>query len=310
MTLLMPKNVHFVLNPASGGNQLPLACIQKTVNDLKCRTTIHITSLEHSTIACTQDALNDNADLIVAYGGDGTVMEVANTIHPYNIPMAILPGGTANVIAHELNIPQDTQQALDIIFGDNNRLRSIDAGKIGDQHFLLRISIGWEAELSLRPTTEEKANWHTLAYIRAALQAIQDLELVTYYITLDDDTEQEVIGINCSICNIGNVGLYDIKIGIDVVPDDGYLNVFILENKSIQAILDITQNLLASTLPLNIEERLIHYKAKKITVAPNKTQRISYDGEPYLKNLPITVECVSDYIKIITPNISKGVTIE
>lgn len=303
--MLTSENIHFVLNPVSGTGDLPLDVILEVIKSIDCATTIHITSVEHGAEACTQDAIHAGADLIVAYGGDGTLMEVANTIHPHTIPMAILPGGTANVIAHELNIPQNTQQALDLIFNDDNQIKSIDAGKIGEQYFLLRVSMGWEAELSLRPTVEEKSTWRTLAYTHAALQAIQDLELVTYHIVLDDDTEEYVTGINCSICNIGNVGLYGVKIGIDVVPDDGLLNVFILENKNIQAVLDITQNLLASSLPFNMEERLVHYKAKKIIVSPDYPQRMSYDGELYENPFPISVECVPNYISILTPKITQ-----
>lgn len=305
----MPENaanIHFVINPVSGASPAPFHEFGQAMAEAECKTTMHLTKASHSATDCVQDALSAGADLVVAYGGDGTIMEVANALHGKNIPMAIVPGGTANVIAHELNIPQNPKQALDLIFKQEHELRWIDAGLVNGQHFLLRMSIGWEAELSQRPSREEKSTWGTLAYTRAALEALSDLEPVTYQITLDDDSTEEVTGINCSICNIGNVGLYGINIGIGIVPDDDYLNVLILQSQNIQAMLDIVQNLLASSSSLDVEERLLHYKAKKITVSPSQTQRMSYDGEVLEADFPISVSCVPHYISILTPKAEEG----
>lgn len=295
------SNIHFVVNPVSGNTDAPFKQFGQAMADSPVKTTMHLTKVEHSATDCVNDALLAKADLVVAYGGDGTIMEVANALHGKDIPMAIIPGGTANVIAHELNIPQNPSQALDLIFHKEHDLRWIDAARMADTHFLLRMSIGWEAELSQRPTREEKSTWGTLAYTRAALDALQDLDPVTYRITLDDDTLEEVTGINCSICNIGNVGLYGVSIGMGILPDDGLLDVLILQSKNIQAMLDLTQNLLASSSPLEVEERLIHFQAKKIEVRPSEPQRISMDGEALEDDFPVTAEIVPGYISILVP---------
>ena len=62
-----------------------------------------------------------------------------------------------------------------------------------------------------------------------------------------------------------------------------------------------TQNVLANSLPIDMEERLPHYKAKKITVMPSSKQRLSLDGEAFESPFPLTVECIQDYISILTP---------
>lgn len=294
-------NIHLIVNPVAGMDDAPFDIIGRFMVESECKTTMHVTKVTHSASDCVVDALVGQPDLIVVYGGDGTVMEVANSLHEHNIPLAILAGGTANVIAHELNIPINTEQALDLIFNQDTEFISLDAGKVHEKYFLLRLSMGWEAELSRRPTIEAKSTWGTLAYTQAALQALNDLEPVSYELTFEDNTTEIITGINCSICNIGNVGLYGINIGEGISPNDGLLNVLILQNNSIQAMLDITQNLLASSLPLEIEERLPHYKAKKITVFPSSKQRLSLDGEAFDTPFPITVDCVPDYISILTP---------
>ena len=263
------SNVHFIVNPVSGSGGASFDLIGQYMAEATCKTTLHLTKVSHSATDCVQDALASNPDLIVAYGGDGTVMEVANCLHGHDIPLAIVAGGTANVVAHELNIPVNTKDALDFIFNGDHEETWIDAGRIADEHFLLRFSVGWEAELSQRPSTEDKSKWGSLAYTKAALQAFNDLDPVTYKITLDDDTVEEIIGINCSICNMGNTGIYGINIGSGIFPDDGLLNILILQNKNIQAMLDLAQNVLASSFELNLEENLPHFKAKKLEILPS-----------------------------------------
>ncbi|GAB5492492.1 MAG: diacylglycerol kinase family lipid kinase [Phototrophicaceae bacterium] len=294
-------NVHFIINPVSGNSDAPFASIGRFMGEAECKTTMHVTKVTHSASDCVATALVDSPDLIVAYGGDGTVMEVATCLHDHDIPLAVLAGGTANVIAHELNIPVQIDQALDLIFNQEHEFLTLDAGKVNESHFLLRLCLGWEAELSLRPTTEAKSTWGPLAYTQAALEALNDTDTVSYELTFADGSTETVTGINCSVCNIGNVGLYGVNIGAGISPSDGLLNVLILQSNSLQAMADITQNLLSSALPLEIEERLPHYKAKKVTIYPSSDQRMSIDGEAFESPFPMSVECVQDYATFLIP---------
>ncbi|MGJ3238040.1 MAG: diacylglycerol/lipid kinase family protein [Anaerolineae bacterium] len=298
---LAARNIHVIINPVSGTSDAPFNIFGQVLADYPHPTTVHITKPDHDAPECVQDALHAGADLVIAYGGDGTVMSVANALHGHDVPLAIVPGGTANVVAHELNIPDNAQEALARLFNGEMSLRWIDAGKIGDQYFLLRTSIGWQAEVSQRPTTEEKSLWGRLAYTHAGLQSLSELEPVTYRITLDDDTVEEVSGIDCSLCNIGNIGIPSINISTSVVPDDGYLNVLVLQNNNLQGILDLGQNLLANILSQEIEERLLSFKAKRITVDMDQPQRVSIDGDALEMSFPLTAECVPNYIAIMAP---------
>ena len=293
------SNIHFIVNPVSGASPAPFEHVGQAMAQTKCKTTLHVTKVNYSASDCVDDALKAGADLVVAYGGDGTVMEVANALHGKNIPMAIIPGGTANVISHELNIPQNPQQALDLIFNPRAEIRWLDAGRIDDKHFLLRLSIGLDAEVSLRPQREAKGNQGMLAYVAAALESIQELEPVQYEITLDDDGVEVVEGINCSVCNISKIG-FGIDIGTGTKPDDGLLDIMILQSNHFRALLDITQNILTGALSLESEVNLAHFSAKKVQVSASD-QRISYDGEALETAFPVTIECVPRYISIVTP---------
>jgi len=294
------SNIHFIVNPASGADGAPLDQLKQYASSVSPTTHFHITEEDTDLSVYVSQAIDDGADLVAAYGGDGTVMEVANCLHEHDIPMGILAGGTGNVIAHELGIPEDPHKALDLIFKKNHQQVQIDAGCVADDHFLLRFGIGWEAEMSRRPSTEDKTRWGSVAYAKATLTSLYDLDPLTYEITLDDDRTEQVTGIACSICNMGNVGLYNINLGKNILPDDGLLDILIVQHENLNAMLDLIQNVLTNVI--EIDEELPHYRAKKVTIQSSESQRMSRDGEPFDTDFPVTIDCVPKFISVIVPS--------
>jgi diacylglycerol kinase family enzyme len=92
-----------------------------------------------------RDAAESGVDLVVSYGGDGTLMEVANGVMGTGVPIAVLPGGTGNAVAIDLKIPLDLRAAADLIVESKAR-RKFDIGRIGDKYFVLRVYVGIREE--------------------------------------------------------------------------------------------------------------------------------------------------------------------
>src|SRR5512145_153255 len=84
-------------------------------------------------------------DLVAAYGGDGTQMEVANGLLGTGVPQAILPGGTGNAMAHELNVSLQLREAAQLIVSSSRR-HAIDLARSGDRVYMLRAYTGVPAE--------------------------------------------------------------------------------------------------------------------------------------------------------------------
>ena len=138
----------FVINPISG-----------TKSKIDWETTIrnYFVDLNHSFDFFLLDGKNDAASLqywidtlhpekVIAVGGDGTVALVAKQLLGKNIAMGILPAGSANGMAKELNIPLTTGPALDIIV--NGEIRPCDVIKINDKDICLHLSdLGLNARL-------------------------------------------------------------------------------------------------------------------------------------------------------------------
>ncbi len=102
---------------------------------------------QHAT-ALTREAVAEGYDLVVAFGGDGTLNEVANGLAGTSVPVAILPGGCTNVVCRMLGVPTDIVDATEHLLGlaDERRTRAIDLGLVNDRYFVSSAGIGMDAD--------------------------------------------------------------------------------------------------------------------------------------------------------------------
>jgi diacylglycerol kinase family enzyme len=106
---------------------------------------------EHA-IELGRDAGHGEYDIVVAFGGDGTLNEVANGLAGTDVPVSVLPGGSTNVVARTLGIPNDVVDATEhlISIADDFRPRKIDLGKINGRHFVFACGMGLDATVVKR----------------------------------------------------------------------------------------------------------------------------------------------------------------
>ena len=99
------QRVHVVINPASGQNQPILNVLNDVFHSAGVKWDVSLTHQAGDAARQAREAAASGVDLVAAYGGDGTQMEVANGLMGTGVPQAILAGGTGNAIAHELGLP-------------------------------------------------------------------------------------------------------------------------------------------------------------------------------------------------------------
>ena len=102
----------------------------------------------HATELC-REAAHEGYDLIVAFGGDGTVNEAANGLLESSTPLCCLPGGSANVFAKMLGIPGDLIDATEHLLGmaDDWRPRKVDLGSVNGRCFTFASGLGLDASV-------------------------------------------------------------------------------------------------------------------------------------------------------------------
>jgi diacylglycerol kinase family enzyme len=103
---------------------------------------------DHATQIC-REAAREGYDVVVAFGGDGTVNEAANGLAGSDTPLAALPGGSTNVWARTLGIPNDVVDATEHLLrmADDFRPRRVDLGKVNDRYFVFSSGVGLDASV-------------------------------------------------------------------------------------------------------------------------------------------------------------------
>jgi diacylglycerol kinase family enzyme len=103
---------------------------------------------DHATQIC-REAATEGYDLVVAFGGDGTVNEAANGLVGSETPLTALPGGSTNVWARTLGIPNDVVDATEHLLrmADDFRPRRVDLGRVDDRYFVFASGVGLDASV-------------------------------------------------------------------------------------------------------------------------------------------------------------------
>jgi len=233
-------------------------------------------------------------DLVAAYGGDGTVMEVARALHGSNTPMAILPGGTANVMAKELDIPLDSQEAIRLLSAPDSILKEVDMGLVNGCPFLIRVNLGILADMITEASPETKDRWGQWAYGITAFQTLQQ-ESRLFRLTIDGVAiTQEAVAL--TITNAGNIGRkgYAFLPGISV--SDGWLDVIALDKADLTSLLKVTGSVLFQT----DSSVLKHWRAKEIQIhTEDDNQFLCDDTAETARDLHIRISPRS--LKILVP---------
>lgn len=153
-------------------------------------------------------ALDKRPDLLVVYGGDGTVAKVATRMleRRSSIPLAPLHGGTANALATHLGVPRDLDEALLAFCAGHHELFAVDVGVARQHAFLLRLSVGFAADLTKHASREQKDSLGIFAYALSTMQAVRDVKVQEYRLTVDGVTTVHS-AIACIIANASGTGL-------------------------------------------------------------------------------------------------------
>jgi diacylglycerol kinase (ATP) len=160
-----------ILNPAAGGGwraRRRLARVLAELERLGCTIDLRRTAAPGEAAAFARSAGREY-DVVVAAGGDGTASEVANGIAPGQ-PVALLPLGTANVLAREIGLPWQPRRLAAVIAGGVPR--PIWPGRADGRLFLMMAGAGFDAEILRRVTVCSKRRFGRLAFVPAILSAL------------------------------------------------------------------------------------------------------------------------------------------
>ena len=144
---------------------------------------------ETDTKARISPYLERGIHLVVAAGGDGTISSVAAALANSNVPMGILPLGTGNVLARELEIPINLNKAAKLLASEFS-IRRLDAIRVADRVFLLSVSVGLSAMTMRRTRAKDKQRFGRIAYLWPFLLNLAGLPQHDFELEVDGERHE------------------------------------------------------------------------------------------------------------------------
>lgn len=288
------KKVSIIINPGSQPNTPVLGQLNTVLTNRKIKWDIQISKSNQDAVKLAQEAVQKNPDAVAVFGGDGTVLAVASILYKNTIPLIIIPGGTANVMAKELGVPLEIPEALKV-FTRSPKLIEVDTILCDDgQPFFLRIEVGAFAKMVTDVPRRKKRAVGILAYPLAALKQLLHTNPYTYHLQIDD-LQLTVRGVSLMIANSANVGIAGVSVRPNVSCSDGIIDIFVLQSRDLKSMLMLVMSMLLRTKrPVALK----HWKGKKVSFQLPHTQKIVRD-DTIVETNALTAEIIPTKLRVL-----------
>ena len=289
-------HIHVIVNPASGQGEPILNVLNTALQPAGIKWDVFVTNKAGDARAYAQQAVAAGVDAVAVYGGDGTVAEAASGLIGSNVPLAILPGGTGNVMSIELGIPGVLADAVALVCDATRGSRLVDMGMVGDRPFLGHVAIGLEADMHQTADRSMKDRFGILAYPIAALQSLIDRPVSRYTLTLDGEkVEMDVL--DCMVTNLGSIGMLGATLADHISVSDGLLDVILIRKADVASLGELIGSVTGLADPANL---LPHWQVRNASIVADPPERVTADGE-VLGSTPVDIRVLPGAVRIIVP---------
>ncbi|WP_449416747.1 lipid kinase [Phormidium nigroviride] len=236
----------------------------------------------------------NQVDLVIIGGGDGTLNAAIEGLIKTDLPLGILPLGTANDLARTLGIPTSLPEACQVIAA--GQIRRIDLGWVNGKYFFNVASLGLSVQITQRLTKEVKRRWGILAYAATALQVIWQSRPFRAEIRVNNQS----IRVKTIQIAIGNGRYYGggMTVAEDATIDDQRLDLYSLETKHWWQIVALLPAMRQGNHALWPGVRALH--GEEIEVRTSKSRRINTDGE-ITTHTPAIFRVIPKALAVFTP---------
>jgi YegS/Rv2252/BmrU family lipid kinase len=289
------KKVYAIVNPISGTgtkdkipDMIASCCRERGISmDIG-----YTKSVGHAK-ELTLKAMENGADCVIAVGGDGTVNEIARNLLYTDVMLGIIPKGSGNGLARELNIPMDAKSAVDVIFSGHATV--IDACKANERLFFCTCGVGFDAAVSKRFAKEKHRG--SLTYVKDVVKNYLNYKPEVYELNVDNHTIRE----KAFLITCANASQYGNNVFIAPNADiqDGKFDITILSPFNALDIGPLALQLFTKTIDKNSKIKTI--RAKEAQIVRQKAGIMHIDGEPVMEPKKINISVINSAIHVFTP---------
>ena len=236
------------------------------------------TSVEDPGGAIARQAVAAHVDLVIAAGGDGTIRAVADALAHTGIPLGLVPAGTGNLLARNLDLPLEEVDAIEVAL--SGQVRQLDLVKIivddrAPEHFAVMAGIGVDAMIMDETDEGLKDKVGSAAYFVAAAKALGRLP-VRMTVQLDGNRP---VRRQAMLCVIGNVGTLrgNLTLIPGARPDDGLLDIYIASPRRFRHWVKIALRLM--TRRAKKDDQVDQHTGKRVRIKLHGKDNYQLDGD-------------------------------
>jgi len=288
----LERKALFIINPISGGKKkdgVP-ELIEKYLDTNLFKPVIVFSDGVSHARQIAKEAV-DKFDLVVAVGGDGTVNEVASAIVGSNTTLGIVPFGSGNGLSRFLNIPMDTQKAIQML-GTGKEI-TVDSARLNGQPFFNMAGMGFDAHISEVFSHTKKRGFIT--YIKSSIKEVINYKPQNYHLEIDGkiyDREAFML----SFANSSQYG-NNAHISPQASIQDGLLDVCVIKKFPLWRFFEMGIRMMTKTTDRTKYVEII--RGKHILVKRSVPGPLHLDGEPQTGGTDAEIILIPNSLKVI-----------
>lgn len=242
-----------------------------------------------------QQAVTDRADLVIVWGGDGTVNEVVGGLAGSETALGLIPAGSGNGLANGLSVPRDASAALAIALGD--RVRRVDVGMLNDRPFVNVAGIGFDAHVARLFNLRGRGRRGPLPYVVIGVREGCRYAGREYTVTLEGDSRATTT-MNALLIAFANGSEYGM--GVRIAPharlDDGLLEACVVRDRPVLSRFVHARHLVRGSIDRAPE--LVRASVRQAVVDSPAEIEYHLDGEPGVARGPLEIRVRPGALKV------------
>lgn len=249
-------------------------------------------------------AAKEQFDVVAIAGGDGTVNEVIHGLQESGkpLPIALIPTGSANLLAQELGIPKTVTRAIDLILSGNTRAIDLGWDETHHRYLITSAMVGFGSKIFDDANRELKNFLGYPAYILAAIKNLIRVPNAHFLCQYD----QRALTFDAQLVIVANApwaSMYPLNLAQAAQVDDGLLDVLSFTNADFVA----GMKFMAGTLmkSISLKPPVTSSRVQKIDVQTDPVLPVAIDGE-LVGQTPLTIRIIPQAQPIIVPSLSRS----
>ncbi len=248
------------------------------------------------------EAASGGCELVLAAGGDGTISMVAEILYRLGDPVAsmvlgIVPCGTANILAQELEIPSAIEDAVALAV-TRPRVVPLDGIAVGERLCLTQVGIGLDATMIRETSREAQQRYKRLSYLATLARRTMGHRSQAFRIRIDGRPFR-IRAWQVLVANASTLGTRPFVWGPDIDPTDGVADLCIFQVQHLRDLLSLIWTTLTGRLESNPNAQFLRAR-KEVQVESNRRLPVQGDGES-LGFTPVRLVVATNAVRVAVP---------